>query len=187
MVSKLFCTFAVSIVNHQFKKIEMKKYILTMAALLWMGVTATQAQDVFKILLEDSKAVAEDKSKDVETRKIATFKYDELSYMAMQVRDDVLRDSTDLETFNRTVQLLNEQSLAMHEFVQLYTQRLARAKKKTDRDVIITLFRNASISNPLFNDMDKDLILSYYNNDNYLTQFSLDTNWVKALEAVKKE
>ena len=105
----------------------------------------------------------------------------------MQVRDDVLRDSTDLETFNRTVQLLNEQSLAMHEFVQLYTQRLARAKKKTDRDVIITLFRNASITNPLFNDMDKDLILSYYNNDNYLTQFSLDTNWVKALEAVKKE
>ena len=165
----------------------MKKYVLTLAALLWMGVTATQAQDVFKILLEDSKTVAEDKTKDLETRKIATFKYDELSYMAMQVRDDVLRDSTDLETFNRTVRMLNEQSLAMHEFVQLYTEKLARAKKKADRDVIITVFRDASINNPLFNDMDKDLILSYYNNDNYLTQFSLDTDWVKALAAVKKE
>ena len=163
----------------------MKKMIM-MAVLLCMTTVTVKAQDVFYEILRTSKAVAEDKSKDIETRKIATFKYDELSYMAMKVRDDVLRDTTDLEFFNQTVKMLNEQSYAMHEFLTLYMKRLTSTKKKTERDIIITVFRDASINNPLFNDLDKELVLAYYNNDNYITQFSLDTDWIKALEAVKK-
>ena len=158
-----------------------------MTAVMLLCLTATaHAQDVFKLLLADAKAIAEDKSKDMETRKIATFKYDELSYMAMQVRDDVLRDSTDLDFFNKTVKMLNEQSFAMHEFLNFYMERLAAAKKKEDRDIVVTVFRNASINHPLFNDMDKELILSYYNNENYITRFSLDTDWVKALAFVRE-
>jgi hypothetical protein len=164
---------------------NMKKIIM-MAVLLCMTTVTVKAQDVFYEILRTSKAVAEDKSKDIETRKIATFKYDELSYMAMKVRDDVLRDTTDLEFFNQTVKMLNEQSYAMHEFLTLYMKRLTSTKKKTERDIIITVFRDASINNPLFNDLDKELVLAYYNNDNYITQFSLDTDWIKALEAVKK-
>lgn len=163
----------------------MKKILMTAVVLLLTA--SANAQDVFKLLLQDAKTVAEDKSKDLETRKIATFKYDELSYMAMKVRDDVLRDTTNLEFFNKTVTMLNEQSLAMHEYIQLYMERLAKAKKKSDRDIVITIFKDASINNPLFNDMDKELILSYFNNDNFITQFSLDTDWVKALEAVRKK
>ena len=164
---------------------NMKKIIM-IAVLLCMTTVTVKAQDVFYEILRTSKAVAEDKSKDIETRKIATFKYDELSYMAMKVRDDVLRDTTDLEFFNQTVKMLNEQSYAMHEFLTLYMKRLTSTKKKTERDIIITVFRDASINNPLFNDLDKELVLAYYNNDNYITQFSLDTDWIKALEAVKK-
>jgi hypothetical protein len=160
--------------------------MIMMAVLLCMTTVTVKAQDVFYEILRTSKAVAEDKSKDIETRKIATFKYDELSYMAMKVRDDVLRDTTDLEFFNQTVKMLNEQSYAMHEFLTLYMKRLTSTKKKTERDIIITVFRDASINNPLFNDLDKELVLAYYNNDNYITQFSLDTDWIKALEAVKK-
>lgn len=162
----------------------MKKILMTAVVLLLTA--SANAQDVFKLLLQDAKTVAEDKSKDLETRKIATFKYDELSYMAMQVRDDVLRDSTDLDFFNRTVTMLNEQSFAMYEFIEFYFERLAAAKKKEERDIVITVFRNASINHPLFNDMDKELILSYYNNENYLTRFSLDTDWVKALATVRE-
>ena len=157
-----------------------------MTAVVLLLTASANAQDVFKLLLQDAKTVAEDKSKDLETRKIATFKYDELSYMAMQVRDDVLRDSTDLDFFNRTVTMLNEQSFAMYEFIEFYFERLAAAKKKEERDIVITVFRNASINHPLFNDMDKELILSYYNNENYLTRFSLDTDWVKALATVRE-
>ena len=164
---------------------NMKKIIM-MAVLLCMTTVTVKAQDVFYEILRTSKAVAEDKSKDIETRKIATFKYDELSYMAMKVRDDVLRDTTDLEFFNQTVKMLNEQSYAMHEFLTLYMKRLTSTKKKTERDIIITVFRDASINNPLFNDLDKELVLAYYNNDNYITQFSLDTDWVAAYKEIER-
>ena len=52
---------------------NMKKIIM-MAVLLCMTTVTVKAQDVFYEILRTSKAVAEDKSKDIETRKIATFK-----------------------------------------------------------------------------------------------------------------
>lgn len=162
----------------------MKKLILIL--LCCMTFTQIQAQDVFRELLANAKSVAEDTSRDIETRKIATFKYDELSYMAMKVRDDVLRDTTNLTFFNQTVKMLNEQAFAMHEFVQLYVKQLAAAKKPETREVVMTLFRDASLMHPLFNDMDKELVLAYCQNDKYITQFSLDTDWIKALEVVRK-
>jgi len=47
-------------------------------------------------------------------------------------------------------------------------------------------FRTASINNSLFNDVDKEVVYSYVDNDKFITNFSLDTDWVKALEAVKQ-
>lgn len=161
------------------------KKILIMAVMACLTATAT-AQDVFRLLLEESKAVAEDRSKDMETRKIATFKYDVLSYMAMQVRDDVLRDSTDLAFFNKTVTMLNEQALALHEFVSFYLERVNATNRNEERQLVMMFFSSASINYPLFNDPDKDLVLSYYNNENYITRFSLDTDWVKALALVRQ-
>jgi hypothetical protein len=38
----------------------------------------------------------------------------------------------------------------------------------------------------MFNDTDKDLVLAYDNNENYITRFSLDTDWEKALQQVRK-
>ncbi|MBR5918662.1 MAG: hypothetical protein IKZ83_02010 [Prevotella sp.] len=161
------------------------KKILFVAALLCLTATA-KAQDVFKLLLEDSKAVAEDKSKNLETRKIATFKYDALSYMAMQVRDDVLRDSTNIEFFNKTVTMLNEQSMALQDFITEFLKRYGVAKKKEDRELVMAVFRNASMANPMYGDKDSDLVLAYYKNEtNYITRFSLDTDWVKALAAAR--
>ena len=56
-------------------------------------------------------------------------------------------------------------------------------KKKNQRD---SRFKKVTIENALFNDMDKDIIYAYVDNDNFITQFSLDTNWVKALEEVRR-
>ena len=47
-------------------------------------------------------------------------------------------------------------------------------------------FRAASINNSLFNDVDKEVVYSYVDNDKFITNFSLDTDWVKALEAAKQ-
>ena len=59
-------------------------------------------------------------------------------------------------------------------------------KKKNQRDIIMSRFKKVTIENALFNDMDKDIIYAYVDNDNFITQFSLDTNWVKALEEVRR-
>ena len=59
-------------------------------------------------------------------------------------------------------------------------------KKKNQRDIIMSRFKKVTIENALFNDMDKDIIYAYVDNDNFITQFSLDTNWVKALEEIRR-
>ncbi|MBQ1799538.1 MAG: hypothetical protein II011_02160 [Prevotella sp.] len=158
--------------------------LLFVAAFLCMSLTI-QAQDVFNELLSSSLKVAENTQNDIETRKVATFKYDELCYMKQKLLPEVLKDTTNLVVFNKVIDLLNQQSYAMYQFINLFVEKLASGKKKK-QEVVLTVFKNASINNPLFNDEDTELVHAYYNNDNYLTQFSLDTDWIKALEEVKK-
>ena len=71
-------------------------------------------------------------------------------------------------------------------FVNLYMSKIGKIDKKKEKEKILNIFKIASINNPRFFDMDKSLVLSYYNNDNYLTQFSLDTDWVKAIAEARK-
>ena len=73
----------------------------------------------------------------------------------------------------------------MTEFINLYFKRLGEAKSKPKKDIVITRFKNASINNSLFNDMDKDLVLGWYNSTKFATPFSLDTNWTKALAEIR--
>ena len=60
-------------------------------------------------------------------------------------------------------------------------------KKKKKKDRVLRIFRDASVSNPLYNDPDRQFVLAYYNREDFLTQFSLDTDWVKAFEEAKKK
>lgn len=155
----------------------MQKVIFT-ALLLCITVFSASAQEVYKEILRLSKDIAKDTKKDLESRKIATFKVDELQYMAMKT-NELMPDSS--------VRVLDVQAYAMYEFVNLFVKRLAEAKKKTDKEIVKTRFMNASMNNSRFNDMDKELVLSYYDNPNYLTRFSLDTDWVKALAEIRSK
>ena len=162
------------------------KKILIAALMACFGLAPMTAQEVFKEMVEENRTIAADKSKDLEVRKIATFKHDALSYMAMKVRDDVLADTTNLAFAQKIVQQLNEQSYCLHEFVNLYVKKLAAAPKKKDKEVVMARFKNASLSNAFYNDTDYDLVRAYCDNNNFITQFSLDTDWAKALEEVRK-
>ena len=164
----------------------MIRKILISALMACFGFAPMNAQEVFKEMVQENKKIADDRSKDLEVRKIATFKHDALSYMAMKVRDDVLADTTNLEFAHKIVQQLNEQSLCLHEFLNLYIKRLSAASKKKDKEIVMALFKHASLSNAFYNDSDYDLVRAYCDNNNFITQFSLDTDWVKALEQVKK-
>ena len=162
----------------------MKRLFLFLIMALAMSGQAA-AQDVANEIIKLSKAIVDDTKQDLQTRRIAYFKVNVINYMKMKVRDEVLRDTNDLKVFNENMKMLNEQSYAMYQFVNLFVKRLAESNKKEAKEVVMTRFRNASINNPLFNDMDLDLVLSYYNNPEYLTRFSLDTDWMKALEQVR--
>ena len=155
----------------------MKRKLFILILLCGWGISLS-AQEVYQEIMRLSKKVAEDKSKDLETRKVATFKVDELKYMAMKTRE-LMPDST--------VRVLDVQAYAMYDFVNLFLRRLGEAKKKSAKEAVIARFRAASINNSRFNDMDRDLVLSYYDNSNYLTRFSLDTDWVKALAEIRSQ
>lgn len=153
-----------------------KKMLLSVAISIFaLNATAQEIYKEVKNLKTSFEEQMNDKSKDIETRKVACFKNDALYYLIAKATKD--EQFTEYE--------LGTQTNAMIEFVNLYVKRLSDEKKKKDKEIVMATFRNASISNPLFNDLEKEIIYGYVDNDKYITQFSLDTNWVKALEAVK--
>lgn len=154
----------------------MKKFLF-MALLLCMTSLSANSQDVYKEILRLSNKNVKDPSKSTQVKKINLFKVDALNYMAMKTKE-VMPDST--------VTILDYQAFALYEFVNLYMSKIGKIDKKKEKEKILNIFKIASINNPRFFDMDKSLVLSYYNNDNYLTQFSLDTDWVKAIAEARK-
>lgn len=148
-----------------------------MALLLCMTSISANGQEVYQEILRLSKKAVSDPSKSTQIKKINLFKVDELNYMAMKTKE-VMPDSA--------VTVLDYQAFALYEFINLYMDKMGKTDKKKEKTTILNIFKSASINNPRFFDMDKPLVLSYYNNDNYLTQFSLDTDWVKALAEVRR-
>lgn len=153
------------------------KKLLLIALMACMSNICANGQDVYNEILKLSRKAMKDPSKSTQIKKINMFKVDELNYMAMKTKE-TMPDSA--------VTVLDYQAFAMYEFVNLYMDKIGKTEKKKEKTAILNIFKSASINNPRFFDMDKPLVLSYYNNENYLTQFSLDTDWVKALAEAKK-
>ena len=147
----------------------MKKLFLILALVcMSVGASAQEIYNEVKRIEKEVKAFANDTSKDLEARKVATFKYDAIFYLITKGSQE--------ERFSEYE--LGVQTNAMIEFVNLFVSRLSEIKKDKDK------FRTATINNSLFNDVDKEVIYSYVDNENYITQFSLDTDWPKALAEV---
>ena len=90
----------------------------------------------------------------------------------------------DLKKVNSTIQVLNEQALAMNQYVTLYQKRFSEAKKK-NRDVVTNLFKQATRDHKLFNDTDTEVTLAYYDRKDYPIQFCIDCDWVKTLAFIR--
>ena len=109
------------------------KKILILALMACTTCFTAQAQEVYKRILMVSKQTAADKSKSIDVRKVATFKVDELNYMAMKSKE-LMPDST--------VRMLDTQAYAMHEFINLFFKRLSEAKKKTQKELVMAEIRS---------------------------------------------
>lgn len=144
--------------------------------LLGIFLAQASAQDIFgevKKLMDGYQKVKNDTTQNLDVRKIATFKWDAIYYMVYKSSDE-------------TEQSLGVQVSAMIDYVNLYLQKLKNAKGKDNKALIAAKFKNATLENARYNDVDKEIIYAYVDNPDFLTQFSLDTDWVKALESVKK-
>jgi hypothetical protein len=152
----------------------MKKVILL--ALLAI-TTSMQAQEAYNELRQKAKTTVADPKTNAVVKQISQFKLDALNYMAIKMQE-VMPDSS--------VTFLDKQAIAMDNFVNFYVEKLIESTKKPNVQQVkmIKMFMDASYSNPLFNDKDTELVLSYYNSAQSMTRFSLDTDWRKAVAAI---
>ena len=152
----------------------MKKLILL--ALLAIATTA-QGQEAYNELRQKAKTTISNPNANAVVKQISQFKLDALNYMAMKMRE-VMPDSS--ATF------LDKQVIAMDNFVNFYIEKLIESTKQPNVEQVkmIKMFMDASYSNPLFEDKDTELVLSYYNSADSMTRFSLDTDWRKAVAAI---
>lgn len=146
-----------------------------MALFCTLNISAQEIFNEVKSLQAKSEAIANDTTQSMEIRKVACFKYDAIFYL--------IDKATNEPTF--TEYELGRQTDAMIEFVNYYIARIQMEKKAKDKDIIKAKFKAATINNSLFNDMDKEVVYGYVDNERFITQFSLDTDWVKALAEVK--
>lgn len=157
----------------------MKKLFIILA-LICMSVLSTSAQEIYdevRRIEKEAKAFANDTKNNLEARKIATFKYDAIYYLIDKASQEPLFSEYELGV----------QTNAMIEFVNLFVSKLSTLKKNKDKDILKAVFRTATINNSLFNDVDKEVIYSYVDNESFITQFSLDTDWPKALAEVQSK
>lgn len=155
----------------------MKKILfLLVASLFAINASSQEIYNAVQQMRVSAEKLMNDTTKNIETRKIACFKNDALYYLVDKAGH--------AEHFSEYE--LGVQANAMVEFVNLFVKRLSNEGKKKDKNIILATFKNASVSNPLFHDSEKDITYGYVDNEKYLTQFSLDTDWVQALAAVKQ-
>ena len=156
----------------------MKKYLLLLI-MACFTVSVANAQETYKEVVRlktNAETLMNDTTKNMDARKVACFKNDALYYLI-----DKAADATDFSELE-----LGKQANAMIEFVNTFIKRLSQEKKKKDKNIILATYKNATTSNPLFNDPEKEVTYGYVDNEKYITQFSLDTDWVKALQTIKK-
>ncbi len=155
----------------------MKKLFTTVLLVSIFAVQA-QSQEIYKEvkrLMQTFENISSDTKRDIQERKVAVFKADALYYLI---------DKAGM-TDGFTEYQLGQQADAMIEFVNLYVKKLQSAGKN-ERKAIMARFKNATMNNALFGDMEKEVVYGYVDNENFITQFSIDTNWIDALKEVKR-
>ena len=150
---------------------------LLLIVVLMTSMLNVSAQHAYNEAIRKAKAVAEDRTKNLEERKIAAFKREALYYLGSQAYKQ-MPDSS--------VTMLDNQALALYQFINLYTNSLLTCAKK-ERTDIMDLFTGISLAHPKFHDPNKEYVLAYITNAGYITQFSLDTDWVAAYNAIRRK
>ena len=152
------------------------KHLIILIVILLSGTSTVSSQEVYKEVLRLSKETVDNRDLSLDIRKMAQFKIDALEYMLRKTQE-LMPDSN--------VTVIDYQAFALYDFVNLYTQQLAKNSKKKERQQIMQLFQECSLGNARFFDTDREYIMAYVNSMQHITRFSLDTDWVLALNEVR--
>ncbi len=156
----------------------MKTTLLTL--LLALAPCCAQAQEIFYFVLENAKRIVESPNENFTITRIAQFKYTALTYLrfqAFETQDEV------------TDEFLNNQAYHLSEFISLFFTEVLESQDKGEKATkkITKIFIDASISNPLYTDIDNEPALAYMQEPGELTPFSLNTDWEKAYNEAKEK
>lgn len=154
--------------------------------------SSTQKQEtqerVFQQIYRKAAKIANDPKEAMSTRKLAIFRADAVEYLSQKTLS-VISDTTNNLSNEDIISLnnrLDSMAYFMYEYQDLFVKEYSRAFSNKQKNRVVKLFRDVSINTPLYNDPDRELVLAYYNREDFLTQFSLDTDWVKAVAKVKE-
>lgn len=155
----------------------MRRFLLSVIFLLGISTTLS-AQEIYTEIRRTAQLKANDQTADALVRKFSMFKLEALNYMAIKMKEQ-FPDST--------ADLLDKEALSLNVFITNYTRSLVESRNMpaNHQKKVIRAYMDASYSNPLFNDSDQELVLSYFNDSNSPTRFSLDTDWRRAVLAAK--
>ncbi len=155
----------------------MIKFIVTLFFFSFLSFPV-YAQDIYNALLNDAKKAAENPKSNPVSRKIAQFKRVGLEY----IKEKAFKSDKEV-----TVKFLDDQAYYMNQFVSSFIRDalVNTSLSKSEKKKRILLFIDASGSNRLFNDPDREVADAYVTTEGQLTPFSLDTDWVKAYAAVQ--
>ena len=153
--------------------------IITMICLIVAGYAQVSAQQLYKKVFDNAIAVVNNAKSTDEQIQINQFKVTALNYMTSQVR----KSGKEQDSY-----FYDSQAVNLASFITDFETNVmkARAMSTAKRLQVIEIYRNASLSNPLFKDEDKDKVYCYVNDKTTYTPFSLDTDWEKAYEAFKQ-
>ena len=155
----------------------MKKIVLILMTALAFSMNV-QAQKIFNEIFSEAKRVMNDPNSNKTLVRLAYFKYNTLQY----IHDKAIMSDKEV-----TTKFLDDQAYYMSQFINSLIRDavLNPALTKSEKKDRIILFMDASCSNPIFKDKDRELVDAYVRDSkNQLTPFCLDTDWPKAYAAV---
>lgn len=164
----------------------MKKIIALL--LLTLAVSAQAQERVFQTVYKMASKIANDPREDAEVRKVAQFRVDAVTYLNTQTLA-ALTDTTHRVSDEQAARLserLDSMAYFMYDYVDLFQKEYQHARTEKAKEQVVKLFRSVSITCPLYNDSDREYVMCYVNSDGVITQFSLDTDWVRACTVVRQ-
>lgn len=155
----------------------MKK--LAVIALMMLATGSANAQEVYDYLLDKSEQVIDNPESQEFELKVAQFKATAMRYF---------RKNIILQEGSISSQWLDEQALALNEFVTNYLVELSQNSNATDkvRKAIVMKYCKASMNHAMFKKADKEESEAFIIDKGGYTPFSLNTNWVEALAESKE-